>query len=154
MLAQELTTMGRDQLRCLIHEGFELRDALLRAEVEGDAHVHVALAEVTKWNTAQLMFCHQCVQIPQVVRQVFRWNCRILPVGLGLPAIGQARHDSRRGLTDAPRLPHFLFLRARGRSQSSDISRLREVHGRARRTSQVEARSWVLDTVPAALSWS
>ena len=99
MLARERAAVADHQVGRLVHEGAELADALRRLQVEVDAHVDAALAEVAEVGGAVAVLVEQGCLLAQVVAQLLRGHGGVLPALPGGSSVGACaeapRADSR-----------------------------------------------------------
>ena len=111
VLARERAAVGHHQLGRLVHEAPELLDPVGGLEVEVDAVVDAALAEVAVEHAVVAVLVHERAQIAQVGAHLVGRHAGILPPG-PLPLLpGRVGAGADAGLAD---LPHPRHLRRVG----------------------------------------
>src|SRR5215204_991299 len=88
VLASYRAAVADHQLRRLIQKRAELLEALSGFQVEGDAGVDATLAEVPVIDAVVAVLVQQLLEVPQVVPEYLRRNCRVLPGSFGLHRAG------------------------------------------------------------------
>ena len=111
VLAGDRAAQCHDEIRRLLDERPECRQAARTEQIEIDPHVHAALAEVAVIRSGQSVPTEQIVEAAQVVTETLGWNRRILPAAPGLGAVGPAGREARRVRAASPQ--HALRLRDR-----------------------------------------
>ena len=94
----------------------ELLDALGGVQVEADAAVDAALAEVAVERRVVAVLVEQLAQVAQVVADLVRRHGRVLPAR---PGVGLAGHPGGRAQAALAHLPDHLLLAAGRRTASS-----------------------------------
>ena len=111
VLAGQRTPQRADQVRGVLHERAVAGDAGAGEQVEVDARVHAAVAEVAVVGGLQAVGGQQGVEGAQVLGEAVHGDGGVLPAGPGLAAVRGAGGQARALLTDAPQRPDLRLLR-------------------------------------------
>ncbi len=104
VFARQRPAVGHHEIGGVGEEAPERRDAVVGEQVEVDAHVHAALAEVPVRDAAQPVRREERAERAQVGTEPFRRDGGVLPARPGLRTVGHARGGAGGGFADAPEL--------------------------------------------------
>src|SRR5574337_1484743 len=126
MFAGEGAAVAYHQIRRVVHEGAEFLDPIASEQVEVDAGVDAALAEVAVEGGEIAVFIEQLVEVAQVAAELFWGHAGILPALPGVWLAGDEDGGTQCGFADGPELARFPWIIAE--LHGDVVSGLLEIH--------------------------